>query len=527
MTQAMVRVATPVGGLCFLQNHPKTAHKNVCLIAQGVLDLFPGDPFTVLVNNFGNRAVHAPKHTVVGLALPSLTQILTLGESAPGEAEAKEGGGNKNYSPTATQEHARREQPVTDEDRINSVRTEEGARRQGPATADRKIKCATTTEVNARREEPATDADGINSSTMEECARREGPVGDAGRRKSPTDTEGRARHKKSDTDDAHSGNPGNADERTDTDAAKTRAWEEDVHIGAEDSTVRSEIMDMLSEFKDMWSGRLGKIGATKHRIELKPGARPIYQAPYRAGPIAREKEKTEIDRMLRAGVIEPTSAEWASPVVFAPKKDGTMRFCVDYRKLKAATVRDSYLLPRMDECIDSLGDATVFTTLDCNGRYWQVEIAEEDRDKTTFASHFGLYRFLRMPFGLKNAPATFQRAVDIILFRVKWETALVYLNDVIVYSQTVTEHMMHVREVLRMLHTAGVSLKLAKCAFFDTSVTYLGHVIRPGRLEVERRNVIAIERARAYEPNGAAILSRGCATCTDGSFKDSRRSPRR
>ena len=327
--------------------------------------------------------------------------------------------------------------------------------------------------------------------------RREGPVGDAGRRNSPTDTEGRARREKSDTDDAHSGNPANADERTETDAEKTRAWEEHVHIGAEGSTVRSEIMDMLSEFKDMWSGRLGKIGATKHRIELKPGARSIYQAPCRAGPIAREKEKTEIDCMLRTGVIEPTSAGWASPVVLVPKKDGTMWFRVEYRKLNAVTVCDSYSLPRMDECIESLGDATVFTTLDCNSRYWQVEIAEEDRDKTTFASHSGLYRFGRMPCRLKNAPATFQRAVDIILSRVKWETALVYLDDVIVYSRTVTEHMAHLGEVLRQLQTAGVSLKIAKCAFFVTSVTYLGHVIRPGRLEVERRNVIAIERVRA------------------------------
>ena len=306
MTHATVRVATLVGGLCFLQNHPKTAHKNLCLMAQRVMDLFPGEPFTVLVSNFGNRAVHVPKHTVVGLALTSPTHILTHGVAAPGEADAKEGGGNK----------------------INSSTAGEFAGRQGPASADGRRKCATTTEGNARREEPGTDADRINSSTAEECARREGPVGDAGGRNSPTGTEGRARREKSDTDDAHSGNPANADERTDTDAEKTRAREEDVHIGAEDSTVRSEIMDMLSEFKDIWSGRLGKIGATNHRIELKPGARPIYQAPYRAGPIAREKEKTEIDRMPRAGVIEPTSAEWISPVVFVPKKDETMRFRV-------------------------------------------------------------------------------------------------------------------------------------------------------------------------------------------------------
>ena len=173
-----------------------------------------------------------------------------------------------------------------------------------------------------------------------------------------------------------------------------------------------------------------------------------------------------------------------------------MRFCVGYRKLNAVPVRDSYPLPRMDECIDSLGDATVFTTLDCHSGYWPLEIAEEDRDKTTFASHCGLYRFLRMPFGFKNSPATFQRAVDIILSRVKWETALVYLDDVIIYSKTVTEHFAHVGEILRLLRDAGVSLKLSKFTFFDTSVTYLGHMIRPGTLEVERRNVFAIERAR-------------------------------
>ena len=132
-----------------------------------------------------------------------------------------------------------------------------------------------------------------------------------------------------------------------------------------------------------------------------------------------EKEKMEIDRMLRAGVIEPGTVEWTSPLVFIPKKDDTMLLCVDHRKLNAVTFRDSYPLPRMDEGIDFLDNATVFTTLDCNNGYWQVKIDEEDRDKTTFASHGRLYRFLRMSLGLKNAPATFHRAVDIMFSRVK------------------------------------------------------------------------------------------------------------
>ena len=125
MTQTMVRVATLVGGLCFLQNHPKTAHKNLCLMAQGVMDFFPGEPLTVLVGNFGHRAVHVPKHTVFSLALRSPTHILTLGVLACGDAAAKERGGNKNNSSTATEEYARREEPAKDEGRFNFSTTKE------------------------------------------------------------------------------------------------------------------------------------------------------------------------------------------------------------------------------------------------------------------------------------------------------------------------------------------------------------------------------------------------------------------
>lgn len=169
--------------------------------------------------------------------------------------------------------------------------------------------------------------------------------------------------------------------------------------------------------------------------------------------------------MLKEGVIEPAMSEWASPVVFAPKKDEKLRFCVDYRKVNAMTVRDTYPLPRMDECIDSLGGATIFSTVDCNNGYWQTEIPEADRNKTTFSSHHGLFLFIRMPFELKNAPASFQRAVDIIMSRVKRQSALVYLDDIIVYSKSVTKHLVHVRTMLTLLRNAGVALNLSKCFF--------------------------------------------------------------
>jgi len=140
------------------------------------------------------------------------------------------------------------------------------------------------------------------------------------------------------------------------------------------------------------------------------------------------------------GEIEPSSAEWAFSVVLVPKSDGMMPFCVDYRRLNEGTVRDVYLLPRMDDCINFLGDAKVFSTLDFYSGYWQIPVADEDRDKTTFVCHEGAYRYIRLPFGLSNAPATFQWAIDMILGGLKWKSCLVYLDDIIVFSQSAREH---------------------------------------------------------------------------------------
>ena len=241
---------------------------------------------------------------------------------------------------------------------------------------------------------------------------------------------------------------------------------------------------MLRQHSSLWDGALGTIRATEHRIPLEPGTKPICSMPYRKGPAMREMVAKKVHKMLNAGVIEPTSTEWASPVVLAPKKDGSPRFCGDYRRLNAKRLADPYPLPRMDDCIDSLGDAAVFTTLDCNSGYWQILVAPEDRDKTTLTTHMGTFRHLRLPFGLKGAPATFQRALDIIFSGVRWQICLVYLDDVIVFSRTQDEHAEHLGTVLSLLRSAGISLNLKKCSFFPPKVHYLGHVICPGKLSV-------------------------------------------
>jgi hypothetical protein len=131
---------------------------------------------------------------------------------------------------------------------------------------------------------------------------------------------------------------------------------------------------VLEPHRKIWDGHLGTVAATPHRIEVTAGSKPVHCQPYRAGSSARSAEKEEIDRMIAEQLIEPATCEWASPIVLVLKPDGSLRFCVDYRRLNAINVPDTYPLPRMDECIDSLGDAVVFTTLGCNSGYWQIPV---------------------------------------------------------------------------------------------------------------------------------------------------------
>ena len=150
-------------------------------------------------------------------------------------------------------------------------------------------------------------------------------------------------------------------------------------------------------------------------------------------------------------------------MVLVPKKDGSLRFCIDYRRLNAKTVADAYPLSRMDDCLDSIEDAGVFSTFDCNSGYWQIPFASEDQDKTTVTTQMATFRHVRMLCGLRNAPATFQRALDIILNGLQWKTCLIYLDDVIVFLKDTKEHVAQVDQVLTLLRQGGVSLKLKKC----------------------------------------------------------------
>ena len=242
---------------------------------------------------------------------------------------------------------------------------------------------------------------------------------------------------------------------------------------------RLEIVNLLLEYHDVFSlsgTPLGRTDMVEHKIHTGD-AQPIKQQPRRVPLHQEEVVKTEIERMISQDVIRPSESPWASPVVIVKKKDGSFRFCVDYRKLNGVTEKDAFPLPRVEENLDALSGNTWFTSLDLASGYWQVMMAEEDRPKTAFATKYGLFEFNTMPFGLCNAPATFQRLMERVLRGLQWRSCVLYLDDVVVFGKDFQEHLDRVKEVFQCLREAGLKLKPKKCQLFKLSVAFLGHIV--------------------------------------------------
>ena len=193
--------------------------------------------------------------------------------------------------------------------------------------------------------------------------------------------------------------------------------------------------------------------------------------------------------MLTGGQIEPSDSPWSAPVVLVTKKDGGTRFCVDYRRLNLATVKDAYPLPRIDDTLDMLAGKKWFSTLDLASGYWQVSLSPEARCKTAFATHSGLFQFRVMPFGLCNAPATFERLMDQVLQGLRWSRCLVYLDDIISFGTTFGDALDNLTSIFERLRLYGLQLKSTKCHLFQTSVPFLGHVVGRSGLECDPKKI--------------------------------------
>ena len=205
-----------------------------------------------------------------------------------------------------------------------------------------------------------------------------------------------------------------------------------------------------------------------------------------------------LNDMLDNGIIEPNTGPWTSPIVLVRKKDGGVRFCIDFRKLNQYTQKDAQPLPRIDETLDALDVACYFSTLDIASGYWQVERHPKDKEKTACVTIFGFYQFRVMPFGLCNAPATFQRFMERVRAGLHWSSCIVYLDDIIVYSRSVEEHLTLLGEVFARLRKAGLKIKPSKCHLLQTSVCYLGHVVSEKGVETCRPGKHSMHCRLAY-----------------------------
>ena len=191
-------------------------------------------------------------------------------------------------------------------------------------------------------------------------------------------------------------------------------------------------------------------------------------------------------------MIEPASSAWASNLVLVKKKDGSYRCCVDYRRLNSVTSKDAYPLPRIDVCLDAMAKARWFSTFDLKSSYHQVLVNPVDSDKTAFICPKGMYKFRKMPFGLSNSGATFQRLMDVVLSGLHFQVCLVYIDDIILFSTTVDEHLERLITVLGRLRSAGLKLKPEKCALFQKSVSFLGHVVSDDGIATDPKKIKAV-----------------------------------
>ena len=263
-----------------------------------------------------------------------------------------------------------------------------------------------------------------------------------------------------------------------------------VKCGDLTSAEQSELHSLISSYADVFSKTSSDYGSTdivKHKINTGQ-APPVRKRAYRTSPKMQTVIQSHVEEMLEKGLVENSHSPWAAPVVMVRKKDGSWRFCVDYRGLNAVTVKDAHPLPRTDDTLDALGGSSVFSTMDLSSGYWQVQLDEQDKAKTAFTTGRGLYQFCVMPMGLVNAPPTFQHLMQLVLQGLSWKTCLVYLDDIIVYSPSFSVHLEHLREVFDRIRAANLKLKPSKCCFAQQEVTFLGHVVSAAGVKPDPRN---------------------------------------
>jgi hypothetical protein len=263
----------------------------------------------------------------------------------------------------------------------------------------------------------------------------------------------------------------------------------------DEEVLQIEGVEIVKEFPDVFPSDLSGLPPRREvefSISLLPGAAPISIASYRLAPAELLELKRQIQELLDKGFIRPSVSPWGAPVLFVRKKDGTLRLCIDYRKLNQVTIKNKYPLPRIDDLFDQLKCAKVFSKIDLKSGYHQIRVCEEDVAKTAFRSRYGHYEFLVMPFGLTNAPAVFMDLMNRIFRPYLDQFVVVFIDDILIYSSSLEEHKNHLRLVLQLLRENQLYAKFSKCEFWLDQIKFLGHVISKDGIAVDPEKVRAV-----------------------------------
>jgi hypothetical protein len=268
---------------------------------------------------------------------------------------------------------------------------------------------------------------------------------------------------------------------------RQRILESTEHI--EDPKQRQQLQEILWRHKILFDPTPSVVNITPQSAIRTGDHPPVYSKQYSTAEKDQLIKHEETRKLLERGQIEESTSPWSSPVVLVKKKDKTVRFCIDYRRLNAITIRDAFPLPRIDEIFDQLTDAVYFTKFDFKSGYFQIPLSEEERPKTAFSTRDNHYQFTVLPQGITNGPATFQRIVNHILGPTRWRYALAYIDDIIIYSKTFDEHLEHLNEICQSLKQARFRLNPEKCEIAHTKTDYLGHRIEHGDIRPCPRNI--------------------------------------
>ena len=242
---------------------------------------------------------------------------------------------------------------------------------------------------------------------------------------------------------------------------------------------RKELAEVITQYREVFPDVPSKTNLIEHDVDVGDYA-PIKQHPYRVSPIKKELLDKEVQYMLKNDIIEESQSNWSSPCILVPKHDGGFRFCTDFRKVNDKTKSDSFPIPRIADCIDQIGNAKFVSTFDMLKGYWQVPLTQRAREISAFVTPSGLYQYKVMPFGMKNAPATFQRMVNKLVRDI--DGCEGYIDDVVIFSDNWSDHIRQIERFFQIMREAKLTINLMKSEFGKATVKYLGHIVGQGQV---------------------------------------------